>query len=309
MAKRTDHGSRRRNVGQQKRQTERSLRSSASGGPEAGPAVAGPVDIGPFRIGPGQPLALIAGPCVIESTPHCLKVAAAVSEICRRLGISYIFKCSFDKANRTSLHGFRGPGLQSGLRTLAEVRRRIGVPVLTDVHLPDQAGAVGRVCDVVQIPAFLCRQTDLLLAAAATGRVVNIKKGQFMSPEQMAQAVNKVREAGNDRVLLTDRGTFFGYGRLVNDLTCIPVMRAFAPVVFDATHSCQIPGGQGHQSGGLRQFVPVLARAAAAAGADALFMEVHDRPDEAKSDPATVYPLDRLEELLTACLEISRLVR
>lgn len=309
MAKRSGNASRRQDVDKLKRRARRSSRPPASGRLDAERAVAGSVEIGPLGIGPRQPLALIAGPCVIESTAHCLKVAEAVSDICRRLGISYIFKCSFDKANRTSLHGFRGPGLKSGLRTLAEVRRRVGVPVLTDLHLPEQAKAVGEVCDVVQIPAFLCRQTDLLLAAAATGRAVNIKKGQFMSPEQMAQAVEKVREAGNERVLLTDRGTFFGYGRLVNDLTCIPIMQAFAPVVFDATHSCQIPGGQGHQSGGLRQFVPVLARAAAAAGADALFMEVHDRPDEAKSDPATVYPLDRLEELLTACLRISEIAR
>jgi 2-dehydro-3-deoxyphosphooctonate aldolase (KDO 8-P synthase) len=268
-----------------------------------------PVDVGPFRIGPGLRPVLIAGPCVIESTEHCLRVGEAVAKICRKLNLGYIFKCSFDKANRTSITGFRGPGLQAGLETLAAVKRKLGVPVLTDIHLPEQAAAVGQVCDVVQIPAFLCRQTDLLLAAAETRKAVNIKKGQFMAPEQMAQAVAKVREAGNDRVLLTDRGTFFGYGRLVNDFTAIATMQEFAPVVFDATHSCQIPGGQGHQSGGLRQFVPVLAKAAMAAGADALFLEVHDRPDEAKSDPATVFPLDRLEELLGTCLLIAGCVR
>jgi len=262
------------------------------------------VDIGPFRIGAGEPLALIAGPCVIESTEHCLRVAEAVSAICRRLGISFVFKCSFDKANRTSVHGFRGPGLEAGLKTLGEVRRKIGVPVLTDIHEQAQAAPAGEVCDLVQIPAFLCRQTDLLVAAARTGKPVNVKKGQFMSPEQMGQAVEKIRSAGNDRVLLTDRGTFFGYGRLINDFTCIPVMQAFAPVVFDATHSCQIPGGLGDQSGGLRQHVPLLARAAIAAGADALFIEVHDRPEEAKSDAATIFPLDRLAGLLETCLRI-----
>ncbi|MBN2563272.1 MAG: 3-deoxy-8-phosphooctulonate synthase [Phycisphaerae bacterium] len=268
-----------------------------------------PVDIGPFQIGAGHSLSLIAGPCVIESTDHCLMVADRVAGVCRRLGIPYIFKSSFDKANRTSIEGFRGPGLEAGLQTLAEVRRKTGLPVLTDIHLPDQARSVGEVCDVVQIPAFLCRQTDLLVAAARTGKPVNVKKGQFMAPDQMAQAIGKVRDAGNDRVLLTDRGTFFGYGRLVNDLTCIPIMQQLAPVVFDATHSCQIPGGQGHQSGGLRQFVPLLAKAGVAAGADALFLEVHDRPDQAKSDPASVFPLDEVEQLLTACVRIAECVR
>ncbi len=263
-----------------------------------------PVDVGSFQIGAGAGFALIAGPCVIESTEHCLKIAEAVAGICRRLGVGYIFKSSFDKANRTSIHGFRGPGLESGLSTLQTVKQRVGVPVLTDIHVPDQAAAAGEVCDIVQIPAFLCRQTDLLVAAAATGRIINVKKGQFMAPEQMEQAVMKIREAGGKGALLTDRGTFFGYGRLVNDLTCIPIMQRFAPVVFDATHSCQIPGGQGHQSGGSPQFVPLLAKAAVAAGCDALFLEVHDRPAEAKSDPATVYPLDRLDALLTACCRI-----
>lgn len=268
-----------------------------------------PVDIGPLTIGSGRPLALIAGPCIIESTDHCLTVAEAAAAVCRRLGLPYIFKCSFDKANRTSIHGFRGPGLDSGLKTLARVKERLGLPVLTDIHLPEQAAPAAEVCDVLQIPAFLCRQTDLLLAAARTNRAVNIKKGQFMAPEQMSKAVEKVHEAGNRRVLLTDRGTFFGYGRLVNDLTAIPVMQAFAPVVFDATHSCQIPGGRGDQSGGMREFVPLLARAGIAAGADALFIEVHDRPDEAKSDAATVYPLDRLEDLLATCLRIRDAIR
>jgi 2-dehydro-3-deoxyphosphooctonate aldolase (KDO 8-P synthase) len=207
------------------------------------------------------------------------------------------------------VEGFRGPGLEAGLRTLAEVRRKIGLPVLTDIHAADQANPVAEVCDVLQIPAFLCRQTDLIVAAAKTGKPVNIKKGQFMAPEQMAQAVAKAVSAGNTRVVVTDRGTFFGYGRLVNDFTAIPVMQAFAPVVIDATHSCQIPGGQGHQSGGHRRFVPLIARAGVAAGADALFLEVHDRPDEARSDAATVYPIDQLETLLTFCLRIRSAIR
>ncbi len=263
-----------------------------------------PVDIGPFQIGHGRPLALLAGPCVIESTDHCLRVGETAMKVCRKLGINYVFKCSFDKANRTSIHGFRGPGTESGLKTLAEVRRKLGVPVVTDIHVEDQAAAVGEVCDIIQIPAFLCRQTDLLVAAAKTGKPVNVKKGQFMAPDQMNQAVNKVNEAGNSRVLLTDRGTFFGYGRLVNDMTCIPIMQAFAPVVFDATHSCQIPGGLGTSSGGLRQYVPLLARSAMAAGADALFVEIHDNPDQAKSDAATVFPLEQLEALLASCLRV-----
>jgi 2-dehydro-3-deoxyphosphooctonate aldolase (KDO 8-P synthase) len=266
------------------------------------------VDIGPFRVGQGQPLALIAGPCVIESTDHCLQVAETAARVCGKLGISFIFKSSFDKANRTSGQGFRGPGIESGLRTLGEVKAKVGVPVLTDIHLPAQAAMAAEVCDLLQIPAFLCRQTDILIAAAETGRVVNIKKGQFMSPEQMGQAAAKVRSAGNERVLLTDRGTFFGYGALVNDFTGVSVMQAFAPVVIDATHSCQIPGGLGNQSGGRREFVPILARAGIAAGADALFIEIHDRPAEAKSDSATVFPLDRLEALLAMCARIHEVV-
>lgn len=266
------------------------------------------VEIGGFKVGHGQPLALIGGPCVIESLEHCLLLAKTAGDICRRLAIPFIFKASFDKANRTSNRGFRGPGMEEGLRILAKVRNETGLPILTDVHLPEQARPVGEICDVLQIPAFLCRQTDLLVAAAETGKPVNIKKGQFMAPDQMIQAVTKVREAGNSHVMLTDRGTFFGYGRLVNDLTCIPMMQAFAPVVFDATHSCQLPGGQGTQSGGLREFVPILTKAAVAAGTDALFLEIHDRPDEAKSDAATVYPLDRLESLLETCCRLRRAV-
>lgn len=266
------------------------------------------LEIGTCKIGDGAPLAVIAGPCVIESTEHCLRVGEATAAICRRLGLPYIFKCSFDKANRTSVAGFRGPGIEEGLGTLDAVKEALGVPVLTDIHHPEQADMVAEVCDILQIPAFLCRQTDLLLAAGATGRVVNIKKGQFMAPDQMGQAVRKVASKGG-RPMLTERGTFFGYGRLVNDFIGLPVMRQFAPVVIDATHSCQIPGGLGDRSGGLREFVPIVAVAGVAAGADVLFLEVHDNPDAAKSDAATVFPLDQLEALLDRCRRISEVVR
>lgn len=267
------------------------------------------VDIGPFKIGPGHAPALIAGPCVIESTDHCLMLADAARKACEPLGVRYIFKASFDKANRTSIKSDRGPGIDAGLKTLADVRRKTGLPVLTDVHEWQQAAAIGEVCDIIQIPAFLCRQTDLLVAAAKTGKVVNIKKGQFMAPEQMREAAAKVRDSGNSRVLLTDRGTFFGYGQLVNDMTCIPIMRELAPVVFDATHSCQVPGGLGVQSGGRREFIPTLARSGIAAGADALFLEIHDNPEQAKSDKATVLPHGELKALLESCKRVWDAVR
>lgn len=250
------------------------------------------------RIG-GDDLIVIAGPCVIESRDHTLRMAERIKNLCGSLGLPAVFKASFDKANRQSADSFRGPGLEAGLRILAEVRREWDMPVLSDIHETAQTAAAAEVLDILQIPAFLCRQTDLLVAAGSTGRCVNIKKGQFVAPEQMADAAGKVRQTGNDRVLLTERGTFFGYGRLVNDMTAIPVMRPFAPVVFDATHSCQMPGGGGHRSGGRREFAPVLARAAVAAGADAVFIETHDDPDHAKSDAATVWPIDHLEEMLT----------
>jgi 2-dehydro-3-deoxyphosphooctonate aldolase (KDO 8-P synthase) len=257
-----------------------------------------------ITIGRFQPLALIAGPCVIESRDHTLRLADAIARITRGLGIPFIFKASYDKANRTSVDSFRGPGLDDGLPILAEVRRELNIPILSDVHTPQQVAPAGNVLDCLQVPAFLCRQTDLLLAVGFTGKCVNIKKGQFMSPEEMGNVVAKVGSTGNRSVLLTDRGTFFGYNRLVNDMTCISQMQKFAPVVFDATHSCQLPGGAGHQSGGLRQYVEPLALAALAAGADALFVEVHDDPDQARSDPATVYPLDGLERLLTRCIRV-----
>ncbi len=266
-------------------------------------------NIGPVIIGGGAPLALIAGPCVIESESHTLRLAEAIKGVCEKLRMPLVFKASFDKANRSSIESFRGPGLTDGLEVLGKVRSRLDLPVLSDIHTPQQATPAGEVLDCVQIPAFLCRQTDLLVAAGRTGRCVNVKKGQFMSPEEMANVTAKLREAGCKNYALTERGTFFGYNRLVNDMTAIETMKALAPVVFDATHSCQLPGGAGAQSGGRRQFVSTLAAAAVAAGADALFIEVHDNPDKAKSDPATVYPLDQLQSLLERLLRIAEAVR
>ncbi|MCG3129280.1 MAG: 2-dehydro-3-deoxyphosphooctonate aldolase [Phycisphaerae bacterium] len=265
--------------------------------------------IGGIEIGPEKALALIAGPCVIESAEHTLDLARALRDACASSGVPLVFKASFDKANRSSIRSFRGPGLEEGLRILRRVRDEVGVPVLSDIHAPEQAEPAGRALDCLQIPAFLCRQTDLLAAAAAAGKCVNVKKGQFVSPEEMRNVVEKLAEGGCRNVMLTERGTFFGYHRLVNDMTAIPKMRRFAPVVFDATHSCQFPGAAGHQSGGQREFTGTLALAGVAAGADALFMEVHDAPDRAKSDPATVYPLAEFPALLEAVVRVSRAVR
>jgi len=266
------------------------------------------VRIGDVSFGARHPLAVIAGPCVIESPEHCLRLAEQVVGLCGKLGLGYVFKASFDKANRTRLESFRGPGLEEGLKILERIRRKVGVPVLSDIHEPAQAAAAGEVLDALQIPAFLCRQTDLIVAAARTGKPLNIKKGQFVSPEDMRYAVEKAASVGNEQVLLCERGTFFGYGRLVNDMTGLAVMRQWAPVVFDATHSVQRPGAAGGRSGGDRQFVPVLARAAVAAGCDALFLEIHDDPASAKSDAATVWPVDRLESLLRECAELHRVI-
>ena len=260
-------------------------------------------------VGGGAPLALIAGPCVIESEDHTLQLADALRCICEGLHLPLVFKASFDKANRSSIRSFRGPGLAEGLAVLAKVRRTLDVPVLSDIHVPEQAHPAGEVLDCVQIPAFLCRQTDLIVAAAKTKACVNVKKGQFMSPEEMSNVATKLRDSGCDNFMFTERGTFFGYNRLVNDMTAIERMRAYAPVVFDATHSCQLPGGEGARSGGQRQFVATLAAAAVAAGADAVFMEVHDQPSDARSDPATVYPLDELRALLERLLRIAETVR
>lgn len=262
------------------------------------------VSIGEVVVGAGAPLAVLAGPCVIESLDHCLRLGEQAAAVCRKLGIGYAFKASFDKANRTSVTSYRGPGLEEGLRMLETVRQRLGVPVVSDIHDPGQAEPAGQVLDCLQIPAFLCRQTDLVVAAAKTGKPVNIKKGQFVSPQEMQFAVAKARQAGSEKILLCERGTFFGYGRLVNDFTGLAIMRQWAPVVFDATHSTQEPGAAGGKSGGNRHFVPLLAKAAVAAGCDGLFLEIHDDPANAKSDAATVWPIERLEDLLRSCAAV-----
>jgi 2-dehydro-3-deoxyphosphooctonate aldolase (KDO 8-P synthase) len=268
-----------------------------------------PVHVGSITVGPGRPLLLIAGPCVIESEDLCLRVAQRVAAVAERLKLPYVFKASFDKANRSSPAGFRGPGLDKGLAILAKVKATLGLPVLSDVHGPEQCGPAGQVLDVVQIPAFLCRQTDLIVAAAKTGRPLNIKKGQFMSPAEMGNAVEKAAVSGNRNVLLTERGTFFGYNNLVNDMTAIADMHAIGrPVIFDATHSCQKPGALGAGSGGRPENAPLLARAAVAAGADGLFIEVHPEPRRALSDAATMLSFEELESLLPACAEIRDVV-
>lgn len=256
-------------------------------------------------VGRGQPLLLLAGPCVLENEETAWQIAKKMKRICRSLGITYVFKASFDKANRTSLNSYRGPGLEKGLRLLGRIREEIGVPVISDVHDVAQAAAAADVLDIIQIPAFLCRQTDLLVAAAKTGRVVNIKKGQFVSPWDMEFAVRKVRESGNSRVLLTERGSCFGYNNLVVDMRSLPVMRSLGcPVVYDATHSVQLPGGAGGSSGGQREFIPALTRAAVAAGIDGLFMEVHPDPEAARCDGPNSWPLNRTESLLRHLLAI-----
>jgi 2-dehydro-3-deoxyphosphooctonate aldolase (KDO 8-P synthase) len=262
--------------------------------------------IGPVTFRRGR-LAVIAGPCMAENLDLCLEVAGRMTEICAELDIGYVFKASFDKANRTSADSYRGPGMDTALRWFEKVARDVGVPIVSDIHDPAQAAPAAEVLDCLQIPAFLCRQTDLLVAAAATGKTVNIKKGQFMAPGDMAQAVDKVRGAGNENVLLTERGTTFGYNRLITDFRGIPEMQQFAPVVFDATHSVQEPGGLGNASGGKRKYAPLLAYAAMAAGADALFIETHTNPDSAKSDAASQLPLDEMPAVLRKCLEIFKI--
>jgi len=268
------------------------------------------VRIGDIRIGGGASLALIAGPCVIESRDHSLKMAEAIRSVAERIGIPFIFKSSYDKANRSSIRSYRGPGLDEGLRILDEVRRHVGVPVLSDVHCVRQIPAAAEVLDVIQIPAFLCRQTDLLIEAGKTGKPINVKKGQFLSPWEMRNVVEKILSTGNDRILLTERGTSFGYNNLVVDMRSLPIMRSLGyPVVFDATHSVQLPGGAGTRSGGQREFVPYLARAAVAAGVDALFMEVHDSPDEALCDGPNMIDLKTLERVLIQVIQIDRVVK
>jgi len=258
---------------------------------------------------PGR-MSLIAGPCVIESRTLCLQTAATLKKTCDRLGIAFVFKASYDKANRTSSGTFRGPGLGAGLRVLAEVREKIGVPILTDVHTESQAAAAGEVADILQIPAFLCRQTDLIAAAAATGKIVNLKKGQFLSPLEMGQVIQKARRAGAKRILVTERGTTFGYNNLVADMRSIPILKRFGfPVIFDATHSVQLPGGGGDKSGGQREFAPVLARCALAAGAHGLFIETHPHPDRALSDGPNMIPLAEMPALLKELLRVFMVCR
>lgn len=260
----------------------------------------------------GSGLFLIAGPCVIESEAHAIKMATEISAVARKLDIPYIFKASYDKANRTSLHSFRGPGLEEGLRILQKIGKEAGVPVLTDVHEAKDVPAVADVVDVVQIPAFLCRQTDMLVAAAKHAKSINIKKGQFVSPWDMQHAVEKVRASGNDNIFLTERGSSFGYNNLVVDMRSLAIMRQFAPVVFDATHSVQLPSsGAGGKavSGGQPEFIPLLSRAAVAAGVDGVFMEVHDNPAEAKSDGANALALSKLEPVLRELLAIRSVLK
>lgn len=265
---------------------------------------------GDIRIGDDQRLALIAGPCVIESEDQCLEIAKVVKEEAAKLDMSYVFKASFDKANRTSVESFRGPGMDRGLEILASVKSKVGVPVLTDVHETHQARPVAQVCDVIQIPAFLCRQTDLIVAAAETGKCVNIKKGQFLAPWDMKHSVAKARSTGNDNVCLTERGSSFGYNMLVVDVTSLPTMRDLGcPVVFDATHAVQRPGGLGDASGGAREFVPHLVRAAVAVGVDGLFLEVHPDPSSAKSDAASMLALSDLPRVLRDAKAIEEALR
>lgn len=264
-----------------------------------------PAIIGPYRCGTGEPLLVVAGPCVMEGEAHTLSIAQYLAEETRDLPVQLVFKASFDKANRTSLESYRGPGLQEGLRILQRVADGTGLPVTTDIHEPSQAAAVGEVCTLLQIPAFLARQTDLLSAAARTGRAVHVKKGQFMAPGDMRHVLGKLEAAGCSNVLLCERGTFFGYGRLVNDMRSIPMMQTLgAPVVFDATHSVQEPGGLGNATGGNRAMVEPLARAAMALGVDGLFCETHPDPDRSPSDGANIVPLDKFVPMLRRLLEI-----
>jgi 2-dehydro-3-deoxyphosphooctonate aldolase (KDO 8-P synthase) len=268
-----------------------------------------PTPVGPINVGPGAPLLLLAGPCVLESGELAWEIARELKAIAARLGISYVFKASFDKANRTSLDSFRGPGAEKGLRILGRLREEVGVPVVSDIHEPAQAEMAADYLDILQIPAFLCRQTDLLVAAARTGKVVNVKKGQFVSPWDMENAVNKLRGAGTEKILLTERGASFGYNNLVVDMRSLAVMRAFGyPVVFDATHSVQLPGGAGGSSGGQREFIPPLARAAMAVGIDGLFIEVHPDPAKALCDGPNSLPLDQVEPLLKQLLAVRQAV-
>jgi 2-dehydro-3-deoxyphosphooctonate aldolase (KDO 8-P synthase) len=266
--------------------------------------------LGYLRLGGSKPLFLIAGPCVIETENHARKMAESVAKIAGDAGVPLIFKASFDKANRTSVNAFRGPGLREGLRVLGKIKSDLNLPVLTDIHDVSQAGPAGEVCDILQIPAFLARQTDLVVAAGKTGKIVNVKKPQFLAPADMANVVEKLTSTGTEKIILTERGASFGYNNLVVDMRSFAILKKFGyPVVFDATHSVQLPGGQGHASGGQPEFIETLARAAVAAGVDGLFLETHDNPQEALSDGANALPLNQLAGLLSRLKELSELVR
>ncbi|MDB6016060.1 MAG: kdsA [Pedosphaera sp.] len=255
-------------------------------------------------------LSLIGGPCAIESEKLCLQVAGSLKKACQKLGVTYVFKASYDKANRTSNQSFRGLGLEAGMKILARVREEIGVPILTDVHTEAQVAAAAQVADILQIPAFLCRQTDLIVAAARTGKIVNVKKGQFLSPQEMSQVVKKAESAGGKKIMLTERGTTFGYNNLVADMRSIPIMRRFGyPVIFDATHSVQLPGGGGDKSSGQREFAPVLARCAVVAGATGVFIETHPQPERALSDGPNMIPLAEMPRLLGSLVRVHAAVR
>ena len=268
------------------------------------------ISVGSLRIGGHQPLFLIAGPCVVESEGHCTLIAERLAQIAAELKIPLIFKASYDKANRSSLSSYRGPGLAEGLRVLRKIKERFRLPILTDVHEPSHVGPAAEVCDVLQVPAFLSRQTDLLVAVGKSGRVVNLKKGQFLSPWEMTHAVEKVASAGNEKVIVTERGTSFGYQNLVVDMRSFPILRKLeCPVVFDVTHSVQLPGGEGKSSGGQPEFIEPLARAGTAIGVDGIFLEVHDHPPKALSDGANALPLDQLRALLGKLMRIAALVR
>jgi len=269
-----------------------------------------PVTLAGQPVGLEHPLALIAGPCVVESAELTLEIAGTLREMTQALGVAFVFKASYDKANRSSAGSFRGPGLEAGLQVLERVRRELGVPVVTDVHEYTPLAEVAAVVDVLQTPAFLCRQTDFIQAVARCGLPVNIKKGQFLAPWDMANVVDKARATGNERIMVCERGVSFGYNNLVSDMRALAIMRATgAPVIFDATHSVQLPGGQGTASGGQREFIPVLARAAVASGVSGLFMETHPRPEEALSDGPNAWPLGRMRELLETLLELDALVK
>jgi 2-dehydro-3-deoxyphosphooctonate aldolase (KDO 8-P synthase) len=277
----------------------------------AGPVPNPIVAVGKVRFGNAQPLALIAGPCALESRDHAFEMASALGEITGKLSIGFVYKTSFDKANRTSARSNRGIGLEAALPIFADLRQKLGVPILTDVHDAQQCARVAEVVDVLQIPAFLCRQTDLIIAAATTGRAINVKKGQFLAPWDMANVVAKVTSAGNSNVLVTERGASFGYNTLVSDMRALPILARStgAPVIFDATHSVQQPGGQGTSSGGEREFVPVLARAAVAVGVAGIFVETHQDPDKAPSDGPNMLPLNQMDGLLRRLIEFDKLAK